>query len=122
MQIFKWLIKRENRTNMCRESWILIAVPKLRLWPFSRFAKIKLPIFFRRHDFFSKIPRKTREIQKYERFMTFLRRKGFNVIKLCIVRAILGSQALELCSPSLPRRSGEQISRALGPQYRPYNI
>ena len=30
--------------------------------------------------------------------------------------------ALELCSPSLLRRSGEQISWALGPQYRPYNI
>ena len=90
------LFSGQNRPRLGRESWIPSVVPKMRSRPLSRFAKINYPIIFPRHNFFSKIREKRGKFKPCRRFDGLLRRKGFNVIKLCIVRAILGSQAQAL--------------------------
>ena len=48
-------------------------------------------------------------------FWQLLRRKGSNVIKLCMCRVCRRPQALEPCSPSLLRRSGERNISGSGP-------
>ena len=53
--------------------------------------------------------------------MTFLRRKGFNVIKLCIVRAILGAQGPRYLFSRATKERGRTQFEGLGPQYRSYN-
>ena len=109
------LFSGRNRPRLSRESWISSVVPKMRSWPFSLFAKTNYRIVFPSHNFFSKIRRKTREIQKYERFTTFLRRKGFNVIKLCMCRVCEGPRPSNIVLPHSFVAQENEISRALGP-------
>ena len=109
------LFSGQNRPRLGRESWIPSVVPKMRSRPFSRFAKINYPIIFPRHNFFFQIRKKRGKFKQCERVITFLRRKGLNVIKLCMCRACRRPQALEHCSPSLLRGSGERNISGSGP-------